>query len=81
MRPPLKFLVYELLKEEKHATDDDLLDSLNKGSTCSKDDLNKVLMQLEIQGLVSVRWVGKEKRRVELVESAPQEGHSSGGRG
>ena len=69
MRYPLRYAAYEWLKEEKSATDGDLLEALNKnGGKCSPDELAKVLMQLEILGLITVRWVGKDKRRLELVE-------------
>ena len=62
------------MKEKKSATDDDLLEALNKnGSKCSPDELDKVLMQLEILGLVSIRWVSKDKRRVELQEKPAEE--------
>ena len=71
MRPPLRYKVYELIKDKKHATDDELFDLLNKTDPCSMNELNKALMDLEILGTITVRWVGKEKRRVELVEAAP----------
>jgi hypothetical protein len=74
MRYPLKYAAFEWLKKEKSATDDDLLEMLNKnGGKCSPDELDKVLMQLEILGLVTVRWVGKEKRRIEFVEKPSEE--------
>ena len=73
MRYPLKYAAYEWLKGAKNATDADLLEALNKnGSKCSPDELSKVLMQLEILGLVTVRWVSKEKRRIEVVEKQPE---------
>ncbi len=69
MRYPLRFTAFEWVKEKKRATDDDLLEALNKnGSKCSPDEMDKLLMQLEILGLVTVRWVGKDKRQIELVE-------------
>lgn len=61
----------ELLKEKKHATDDDLLAIISKGGGYSIHELNKALLDLEILGMISVRWVAKEKRRIELVEAAP----------
>lgn len=73
MNSPLKFKVYEYLKEAKHATDEQLLEFLNKNGGCSKNELNKALMQLEILGLVSIRWVAKEKRRVEVIETPAPE--------
>jgi Fe2+ or Zn2+ uptake regulation protein len=66
MKYPLRYAVYEIVKEEGPLTDDEILSILNKnGNKCSSDELNKVLMQLEILGLVTVRWVGKDKRRIE----------------
>lgn len=74
MRSPLKFAAYEWLKEEKSATEDELLTALNKnGNKCSQNELNKTLMQLEILGLVTVRWIGKDKRRIEVVEPPAEE--------
>ena len=70
MKPPLRFALYELIKEKKHATDDELLAILNKADGCSMNELNKGLLDLEILGTISVRWVAKEKRRVEFVEAA-----------
>jgi len=70
LRPPLRFALYELIKEKKHATDDELLDILGKGEAYSMNELNKALLDLEILGTITVRWVAKEKRRVEFVEAA-----------
>jgi hypothetical protein len=77
MQAPLRYLVHEFLKTEKSATDDELLDMLNKTGSCSMNELNKVLLQLEILGLVDVRWIGKDKRRVELVEAPKVEGSAA----
>lgn len=74
MRYPLRYAAFEWLKEKKSSTDDDMFEALNKnGNKCSRDDLNKVLMQLEILGLLTVRWVAKDKRRLEVVENAEEE--------
>ncbi len=74
MRYPLKYAAFEWIKEKKSSTDDDLLDALNKnGNKCSPDELDKLLMQLEILGLITIRWVAKDKRRVEMVEKPTEE--------
>ena len=74
MRFPLRYAAYEWIKEKKSATDDDLLEALNKnGSRCSPDELNKVLMQLEILGLITIRWVSKDKRRLEFQDKATED--------
>lgn len=62
--------MYELVKEKKHVTDDELLTILSKGGGYSIHELNKALLDLEILGMISVRWVAKEKRRIEFVEAA-----------
>jgi len=74
MRYPLKYAAFEWIKEKKSITDDDLIEALNKnGSKCSPDELDKLLMQLEILGLVTIRWVAKDKRRIEMVEKPSEE--------
>ena len=74
MRPPLKHLVYEKVKQQKHMLDTDLLAELNRENLeVSMRELNKVLLHLEILGKLTVRWVGKEKRRIESKEKLPEE--------
>jgi hypothetical protein len=70
LKPPMRFAVYELVKEKKHSTDEEILAILNKTETYSMHELNKALLDLEILGTISVRWVAKDKRRVEFVEAA-----------
>ncbi len=69
MKPPLRYRVFEFMKDKKAATDDEILDFINKSDSYSVHELNKCLMDLEILGAVSIRWVAKEKRRVEFVET------------
>jgi hypothetical protein len=69
MKPPLRYQVLEFVKEKKAVTDDEIMDFLKKSDTYSIHELNKCLMDLEILGAVSIRWVAKEKRRVEFVET------------
>jgi hypothetical protein len=71
LKPPVRFAVFDLIKEKKHLTDDEILSVLNKTDNYSMHELNKALLDLEILGSISVRWVAKEKRRVEFVEAAP----------
>jgi hypothetical protein len=76
MRYPLRYAAFEWIKEKKSTTDEDLLEVLNKnGNRCSPDELDKLLMQLEILGLVTIRWVAKDRRRVEMVEKPSEEAH------
>ncbi len=63
---PLKTLIFETLQTQSSITDTDLINELKKkGVEIKEHELNKVLLHLEIQGLVSVRWMGKDKRRIE----------------
>jgi hypothetical protein len=74
MKYPLRYAAFEWIREKKSTTDGDLLEALNKnGSRCSPDELDKILMQLEILGLVTIRWVAKDKRRVEFQEKPAEE--------
>ena len=74
MRFPLRYSAYEWVKEKKSTTDEDLMEALNKnGNKCSPDELDKLLMQLEILGLITVRWISKDKRRIEFVENQGEE--------
>ncbi|MCL4356064.1 MAG: hypothetical protein JRM79_01855 [Nitrososphaerota archaeon] len=74
MKFPLRYTIYEWIKEKKSTTDDDLLEALNKnGSRCSPDELDKALMQLEILGLISIRWVSKDKRRLEFQDKPAED--------
>ncbi|MCS7115954.1 MAG: hypothetical protein RMJ31_02660 [Nitrososphaerota archaeon] len=69
LKYPLKVLVYETLKQRKVITDQDLLNEINKnGGNIQMRELNKALLHLEIIGLINVKWVGKDKRRIEIVE-------------
>ncbi len=52
-------------------TDADLMNALSKeGITIAEAELNKILLDLEIYGLIRVAWVTKEKRRIELVSDS-----------
>lgn len=51
--------------------DVDLLNELKKEDpNITMKDVNKALLGLEIIGLVSVRWVRKDARRIEFIEKA-----------
>jgi hypothetical protein len=68
MTYPIRNLVYEKIKQAGNMTDSELINALNKGDVfLSGADLNKVLLDLEIYGLIRVSWITKDKRRVEAV--------------
>ncbi len=67
MKIPLKNVVYEKISQKTQITDLDLIKELNKeGWNVSMINLNKVLLNLEILGLIFVRWIGKDSRRIEV---------------
>ena len=74
---PLKNVVYDVIKSEKNTTDDDLIKLLKKQNIeTSRNDLNKILLHLEIMNLISVRWIGKNSKRIELFESNDQQSNA-----
>jgi len=67
---PLKNVIYDKISETNHTTDVELLKSLNdSGVEVSKKDVNKILLHLEIMNLISVRWMGKNSKRIELSKT------------
>jgi len=67
---PLKNVIYDKISETNHTTDVELLKSLNNsGVEVSKKDVNKILLHLEIMNLISVRWMGKNSKRIELSKT------------
>src|SRR5947209_1586432 len=68
MRYPLRNLIYEKIKQVGNITDSDLVNALSKDTVSLSDaDLNKILLDLEIYGLIRVSWVTKDKRRIEII--------------
>jgi hypothetical protein len=68
MNYPLRTIVYEKIKQYGNITDHDLINSLSKDSIVTpEDDLNKILLDLEIYGLIQVTWITKDKKRIEVV--------------
>ena len=63
-----KNIIFEKIKQEPSLTDKVLLKSIIKdGITISNDQFEKILLDLEIAGLISVSWITKDTRRVEIV--------------
>jgi hypothetical protein len=68
MKYPLRNLIYEKIKQVGNITDSDLVNALSKDTvSLSEADLNKILLDLEIYGLIRVSWVTKDKRRIEII--------------
>jgi len=69
MTIPYKNKLYEMIKESGSLTDSELSKLLIKGGLSIPDDeFNKILLSLEIYGLIKVNWLTKEQRRIEIVE-------------
>jgi hypothetical protein len=72
LKYPLRNIVNEKMKQNDNMTDKELLAELQRdGEDVSMRDLNKVLMQLEILGLITLRWQTKDTRRIEVVKGKP----------
>ena len=68
MKYPLRNLILEKIRETNTLTDSDLMNNLEKeGIPITESDVNKILLDLEIFGLIRVNWVSKDKRRIEIV--------------
>jgi hypothetical protein len=66
---PIRNVVYEKIKQAGNITDSDLTNTLRKDDNIllSEADFNKVLLDLEIYGLIRVTWITKAKRRIEVA--------------
>ena len=68
MTIPLRNTVFEKIKEVNSLTDIELYKSLTKdGLNLPEDKFNKLLLDLEILGLIKVAWFTKDERRIEVV--------------
>ena len=69
MRYPIRNIVYEKIKQSKTLTDSELSSVLSKeGIELDLPEINKILLDLEIYGLLKVSWISKDKRRIELIK-------------
>lgn len=68
---PVHLAVVEILEKKNALTDIDLLhDVKDNFGEISMRELNRILMKLEISGIVRVSRLMKGKRRVELVTAS-----------
>ncbi|HEX7179576.1 MAG TPA: hypothetical protein VIY98_11965 [Nitrososphaeraceae archaeon] len=69
MRYPIRNIVYEKIKQSNTLTDSELSSLLSKeGIELDIAEINKILLDLEIYGLLRVSWISKDKRRIELIK-------------
>ena len=68
MTIPLRNTIYEKIKEVNSLTDVELYKSLTKdGLILPENRFNKLLLDLEILGLIKVVWFTKDERRIEII--------------
>jgi hypothetical protein len=68
MTIPIKNTVFEKIKETGSLTDTELSKALIKdGVVLAEDRFNKILLDLEIMGLIKVAWLTKDTRRIEVI--------------
>jgi len=64
----------EKIKESGSITDKSLAKSIAKDGYNMPDDLfNKTLLDMEIMGLVTVNWLSKDTRRIEIISSQAED--------
>ncbi len=68
MAIPIRNTVYDKIKEVNSLTDIELFKTLAKdGYVLAEDRFNKILLDLEILGLIKVSWITKDEKRIEIV--------------
>ena len=68
MAIPIRNTVFDKIKDANRLTDVELFKSLVKdGHVIADDRFNKILLDLEILGLITVSWITKDERRIEIV--------------
>ncbi|AJM92104.1 hypothetical protein [Nitrosopumilus piranensis] len=67
MTIPIRNTVFDKIKEAGSLTDIELYKILTKeGFGMPEDKFNKILLDLEILGLIKVSWITKDERRIEV---------------
>ena len=73
MKYPVRNVIYEKIKQAGNMMDSDLVNALTKDAIdLNESELNKILLDLEIYGLIRVSWVTKDKRRIEAIVDSEQ---------
>ena len=74
MTIPIRNHLLDIIKLKENYTDKELEKALTKdGTVITEGKFNKVLLDLEIMGLINVSWVTKENRRIEAVTEKIEE--------
>ena len=74
MTTKYKNLVLEKIKESTNITDKVLSKKLTSdGYVISEGFFNQILLDLEIMGLITVSWITKDTKRIEIVSNQEEE--------
>lgn len=74
MAVPIRNTVYEKIQQANTLTDVELYKNLIKnGHGIAEDRFNKILLDLEIIGLIKVSWITKDERRIQITSGAEEE--------
>ena len=74
MTIPIKNHILDAIRQKENFTDKELEKVLAKdGVIITEGEFNKVLLDLEIMGLISVSWVTKDNRRIQAVTEKVEE--------
>lgn len=66
--------IYDKVAESGPMTDVELYRTVTKdGAAISEPQFAKILLDLEILGLVRVAWITKDEKRIEVVVTEPEE--------
>jgi len=69
-----KNIVIDKIKESGSITDKTLAKNLIKDGYNLSDGLfNKILLDMEIMGLINVNWLTKDTRRIEIISKQEEE--------
>jgi transcription initiation factor IIE alpha subunit len=63
----VKNKILETVQNSDGITDKDLLKNISKIQPILENEFNKILLDLEIKGLISVSWLTKDIKRIEYV--------------
>lgn len=68
MTIPLRNIIFDRVRDAGSLTDVELYKLLTKEEhIITEDKYNKLLLDLEILGLIKVSWITKEERRIEAI--------------
>lgn len=74
MAIPLRNRAFDKISAAGSMTDEELAKSLAKDDLdVSTDLLNKILLDLEIMGIITVTWFTKDRRKIEVARPAKDE--------